>query len=131
MTDLSSFLNSFTDKPPGTLLSSVRITQCGCQIIPSLSNIPSAFSSQIGVSSKSGCEVNAKATMPSVLLNPTSVGFNVVGKTYPRTGAPFSCPAFLGVVAPAWPATFISQIVTPNFLSCLTEADLILKSSLL
>src|SRR5690606_33647926 len=97
----------------------------GCQTIPSLAKLRSEFSSQRGESSKSGCEVKARATIPSVSPNPTSEGFKEVGKTYPKTGAPLSCPAGVGVVFPAVPFTVISQIVAPISGECFTLTFLI------
>src|SRR5690606_12756155 len=80
-TTASVLRNSLTLSPPGTRSSFVNTTQCVCQLTPSLLKSPSPFSSQSGVSSKSGCDVTASATMPPVCPKPTSVGFSVVGNT--------------------------------------------------
>src|SRR5690606_32454812 len=56
-------------------------TQWLCQRSPSLSRRPSPFSSNKGVSSKSGCAVTANARMPALRSKPTSHGSMLVGHT--------------------------------------------------
>ena len=73
---------SATLSAPGPQASSgCSTTQCECQRLPSLPGLPSPFSSNSGVSSKSGCAVTAKASVPLPGSKPTMAGSSVVGQT--------------------------------------------------
>jgi hypothetical protein len=61
--------------------SGCSTTQCECHTPPSFFGWPSPFSSNSGVSSKSGWAVTAKARMPAWGSKPTSAGSRLVGQT--------------------------------------------------
>ena len=64
---------STTPSAPGPQASfGFSTTQWLCQRLPSLSRLPSPFSSYSGVSSKSGCAVTAIARMPKPKDTPPS-----------------------------------------------------------
>ncbi|MOA43216.1 hypothetical protein D3C78_1653490 [compost metagenome] len=73
---------SRTFSPEGPQVGSlVSTTQWECHRPPSLSFLPSLFSSSCGVSSKSGWEVSARARMPDFPSKPTLPLSRLVGQT--------------------------------------------------
>src|SRR5690606_10114853 len=67
-----SGMSTTFNAPSPQASSGCSTTQCECQRSPSLSRRPSPFSSNSGVSSKSGCDVTAKARMPAWASKPTA-----------------------------------------------------------